>query len=80
MIAWIFRRTPNTRDTKFTAATFGIVVGAVHFAPGVAAADLDAPAVDFRMPNSLFNVFLWMSNSTQLRLRSTVLKLEKVVK
>jgi hypothetical protein len=65
MIAWIFRRTPNARDTKFTAAAFDIVIGAIQFAPGMTATHFDAPAVGFRMSNGFFNVFLWMSNSTQ---------------
>ena len=64
MIAWIFRCAPNTRDTKFTAVTFGIVVWTAHFSPGVTAAGLDTPPVVFCVPNSLFNFFLRMSNSS----------------
>jgi hypothetical protein len=60
MIAGILRRTPNARDTESAAAALRIVVGAIHLAPGMTAADLDAPAVGFRMLNRLLNLFLRM--------------------
>jgi hypothetical protein len=60
MVTRILRRTPDTGDTKFAATALRIVVGAIHLAPGMAAPDLDAPTIGFRMPNRLFNFLLRM--------------------
>jgi hypothetical protein len=64
MIPWILRRTPNARDTKFSAPAFRIVVRAVDFAPRMAATDIDSPSTVFSMAKRLFNLLLRMSRST----------------
>lgn len=66
MIAGILRRTPNARNTKFTTAAFRIIVGAIHFSPGVTATEFNAPTVFFCVSNCLFNFFLRMPRSSHL--------------
>jgi len=38
MVTGILRRTPDARDAEFSATALHIVVGAIHLAPGMAAA------------------------------------------
>jgi hypothetical protein len=53
VVARVLRRTPYAGDAELAAATFVVVVWAIHPPPGVAAADLDAPALRFSMRESL---------------------------
>jgi hypothetical protein len=60
MVAWILGRTPNTRDTEFTATTFGIIVRTVNLAPGMATANLNPPAIVLGVSNGFFDLLLGM--------------------
>ncbi|WP_157610752.1 hypothetical protein [Arsukibacterium perlucidum] len=58
MVGWAFWCTPDTGNTKFTAAAAIIVIGAIHSPPGMAAAYFNNPAVLLGILQSIFNVFL----------------------
>jgi hypothetical protein len=60
VVAGILRRAPYAGDAELAAAAFLIVVRAIHPPPGVAAADFDAPALPFGVPESFLDLFLRM--------------------
>jgi len=64
VVARIFRRAPYAGDAELAAATFFIVVRAIHPPPSVAAADFDAPALPFGVPESFLDLFLRMRGTS----------------
>jgi hypothetical protein len=45
MVGRALRRAPNTRDTKFPASAFAVVIGAIDLSPRVRASGFDCPAI-----------------------------------
>ena len=64
VIAGVLGRAPDARNAKLTAATLKVVEWTVQAAPGVAAADLDTPAMLFRMSERLLNFLFGMLGSS----------------
>jgi hypothetical protein len=64
-------RAPDAGDAEFPASTGFVVVWAIHFSPGMSAADLDPPAIVLGVSQSRFHFgfgvpFPWHWNSDEL--------------
>jgi len=58
MVAGVLRCAPHAGDAELAAAAFLIVIRAINPSPRVAAADFNAPALPFGMPESFLNFLL----------------------
>src|SRR5450830_1354271 len=67
VVAWVLRRAPYAGDTELAAATLLVVVRTINPSPSMAAADFDAPALPFGVPESFFNLFLRMGGTSHQR-------------
>jgi hypothetical protein len=79
VVAWILRGTPYAGDTKLAAAAFLVVVRAINSPPSVTAADFDAPALPFGVPEGFLDLFLRMRR-TGHQVVSSMRIIGKVVK
>ncbi|MCL1960577.1 MAG: hypothetical protein FWG56_02085, partial [Desulfovibrionaceae bacterium] len=60
VVAGVLRRAPYAGDAKLAAAAFLIVVRTINAPPSMAAADFNAPAQPFGVPESFLDFFLRM--------------------